>query len=384
MAKNLIRSTTVGTVSALALAVAGHATAFSFDAGPTKVSISGYIKGDMIYDASENLGETLGSRNINTGAKENNEVEGHFKAHARQSRLRIATSTPAEQGGNVTTLIEGDFFGAGGNEAVSNSHGFRLRHVWAEWNGIGVGQTWSNFMPLVALPPTLDFAGPSGYVFNRQAQLRYTLKTGSGALSVALENPEAQLVGSTDNKDPLPDITARYVGKLGNLNYSASGVVNFLEVDDGINDDSTTGYAVMLAASNKFNTGTTVGGNVGYFDGANRYLWQGGGGGFKNAFVNASGQVKTVGELALMAYVDQALTDKTNAALVIGYAKLDDDTVAIGKGAAEKFTSVHANLRYKPVKAVTFGVELQWAEREEFNGDDGDATRIQVSGQYAF
>ncbi len=390
MSMTFIRGSAIGTVSALALAVAGQAHAVSFDAGATKVTISGYIKGDLIFDASEDLGDTFASRSINTGAAEDTEVEGHFGAHARQTRLHIATSTPTENG-NVTTMIQGDFFGAEGG-TPSSSNGFRLRHAWAEWNGIGFGQTWSNFMPLVALPPTLDFAGPSGYVFNRQAQARYTMKTHTGALSVALEDSEARLSGTTDGNEYLPDISIRYAGNASGVKYSASGVVNFLEIDDGAGaDDTATGYAVMLAASTKTDGGTTIGGNIGHFDGANRYLWQGGGGGFTNAFVDA-GKIETAGELAVMAFVDQALSDKTNAMLAIGYSKLDDDAAVLAfnasngtdPDAAEEFTSVHVNIRHSPVKSITFGAELIYGKKEMFDGTDGDAARLQVSGQYAF
>jgi len=30
----------------------------------------------------------------------------------------------------MTTYIEGDFFGADGNESVTNSNGFRIRHAY--------------------------------------------------------------------------------------------------------------------------------------------------------------------------------------------------------------------------------------------------------------
>ena len=376
MSSKLIRGTQMVTVSALALAVAGQAAAVSFDAGDTKVTIGGYVKADMIYDSGVNLGNDFGFRSINTGTTP--VAEGHFHAHARQTRLSISTSTPTEDG-PIKTLIQGDFFGAGGNEAVSNSYGFRIRHGWATWNGIGVGQTWSNFMPLVALAPTLDFGGPAGYIFNRQAQARYT----TGGLSLALESSESRIDGTTTDKDALPDITARYTGKAGNLKYSASGVVTFLGVDDGTNDDSATGYGVMFAASTKTDGGLKLGGNVGHFDGANRYLWQGGGGTWNNAYVDGSGKIKTAGETAAMAFVDIPVSSQTQAGLTVGYAKLASEGTNI-TGAAEEFTTIHANLRYKPIKQVMLGVELMRGTRKEFSGADGDATRIQFSGQISF
>ena len=169
MVRACIRGTAVSPVLAIALVVSSQVSAVSFDVDDTKLTIGGYIKGDMIYDSKQDLGDTFATRNILTGTAGDNQPEGHFSAHARESRLSISTSTPTDDSA-VETYFEGDFFGAGGNEGVSNSNGFRLRHAYGSWNGILMGQTWSNFQPLVAIPPTLDFGGPTGYIFNRQLE----------------------------------------------------------------------------------------------------------------------------------------------------------------------------------------------------------------------
>ena len=45
---------------------------------------------------------------------------------------------------------------------------------------------------------------------------------------------------------------------------------------------------------------------------------------------------------------------------------------------------MHVNLIYTPNPLILLGAELMWGERENFNGDDGDALRLQVSAQYKF
>ena len=78
--------------------------------------------------------------------------------------------------GPLKTRFEGDFFGSGGNQIFSNSTSFRLRHAFGSVGGLLAGQTWSNFMPIESYPGTVDFNGPAGLTFIRQAQLRYTHK----------------------------------------------------------------------------------------------------------------------------------------------------------------------------------------------------------------
>ena len=80
--------------------------------------------------------------------------QGHFQAHARQSRLKISTSTPTPLD-NLNAVIDTDFFGAGGDENQSNSYGMRLRHAYARIDGLLAGQYWTNFGALATLPPTL-------------------------------------------------------------------------------------------------------------------------------------------------------------------------------------------------------------------------------------
>ncbi|RTR07217.1 DcaP family trimeric outer membrane transporter [Halomonas nitroreducens] len=381
---NKIKQIALSTTGALALAVSGasHAVDLSPIDGVT-VSIGGYTKLDMIYNVNEDLGDAMNISAVNTGADEDSEVEGSTRFHARQTRFWLNTSSEI-QGSELKTRVEADFFSgnpdSGFNEVVSNSTQLRLRHAYGSWNGILAGQTWSNFMPLVALPPTLDFNGPAGYIFNRQAQLRYS----TGGFSIALENPESAIAGTSDDNDPLPDLTAKYQSSAGPLSYSLSGVVTQLETDDGTSDDSETGYGVMLAASTKLG-GARIGGNLGYTDGANRYLFNSAAP-FQNGYVDATGSIETVAQMDAMGFVDVPLSGKLNGLLAVGYSggDADDEAAAQAAGFRDSTMSVHANLRYQASKRIMYGIEYQHARADEYDGTDGDANRVQVSAQYTF
>jgi hypothetical protein len=190
----------------------------------TSVEISGYVKADFIYGLNEGNGDVFVPENISTSGKD----EERFRAHARQTRLRVKTSTPTDMG-PLKTLIEGDFFGNGGNQIFSNSTSFRLRHAWASIGGLSAGQYWSNFMPIESYPGTIDFNGPAGLPFIRQAQLRYTHKVDDQlTLRAPVENSEFNghaadgtvfgegrggLSGVNAGIDKAPDFTAAAVYK---------------------------------------------------------------------------------------------------------------------------------------------------------------------------
>jgi hypothetical protein len=211
--QDLIRSLS-GTASAPALVWAASARAVTLNAGDTEISVGGSIKFDAIYNVDEDLGDTAFFHGLTV--PDTNVPDGSTRFHARQSRLEITTSTEVN-GDTLFTRIQTDFFGGGGNEVVSNSRPTRLGHAYGEYRGILAGQTWSNFQPLV-FAPTIDFGGPAGYIFNRQAQIRWT----TGALPLALENPESNLANSPGDMDPLPDVTARLAGNHGAGMYSLS------------------------------------------------------------------------------------------------------------------------------------------------------------------
>ena len=57
-----------------------------------------------------------------------------------------------------------------------------------------MGQTWSNFMDIDIFPNTIDYWGPTGMVFYRNQQARYTFPMGDDdEFAVSLENPDTAL-----------------------------------------------------------------------------------------------------------------------------------------------------------------------------------------------
>ena len=100
----------------------------------------------------------------------------------------------------------------------------RLRHFYGEWGQILAGQTNSLFMDIDVFPNTIDYWGPSGMVFYRNVQIRWTpYKTDNSHFAIAIERPgndidsgNLRLIeglegrarsGTTRN---CPDLTAQY------------------------------------------------------------------------------------------------------------------------------------------------------------------------------
>jgi hypothetical protein len=160
---------------------------FKLGGSDTEITLSGYVKLDAIYDVDQDVGDSFVFSSIAPDGTAAAESGPHTRLHARQTRLHVKSSTPMGDE-EIDTHIEGDFYGSGGNENFSNASSFRLRHAYITYGGWLFGQYWSNFSEndFVAYPYTVDFFGPVGQSFLRQAQIRYTWYNG---FSVSLENP---------------------------------------------------------------------------------------------------------------------------------------------------------------------------------------------------
>lgn len=350
----------------------------------TTFEFGGYVKVDGIYDFDQGQGDTINTGGLVLGAPDG----GGFRAHARQSRLWFKTTTDTDQG-PLKTHLEFDFFGGGGNQILSNSYQPRLRHAYGTWNGILAGQTWTNFMPISFYPDTLDFQGPSGIPFIRQAQLRYTWNPSEQlAISASLENSEfsgrnaAGLLGETAgngvnaNLDGVPDFTiaAQWTGDRA----AARGAVVLRELNSPGDLDSETGWGVNLAGSADLWQGGKIVGSLTYGDGIGRYIIDGVG---QDAFVDPAGQLHTISATGATVQVSHEFSPTVTAALTAGYYDVDETFAPTD---TDNLTTVHASLFWKPNKKIRIGGEVIYGEREFASGASEDATRLQTSVQFNF
>src|SRR5690554_867504 len=187
MQNNKLRMAIRATAAVTVLGLASQAQAFSFNAGDYEVSVYGYARMNASYDIDNDQSLTARSGSYD-GLATDDGRDGHFGADAVQSRLGFKTVTPE----GVSVTVEGDF--RPGN--------LRLRHAFGEYNGVLMGQTWSNYSSFVGNTSTLDFDSLPGLagLQGRVAQARYT----TGPLSFSLEQPQNSIVaaGLDDEGDP--------------------------------------------------------------------------------------------------------------------------------------------------------------------------------------
>ncbi len=168
----------------------------------TEIKVGGYVKVDgLISDYSKAPTRGVGEDFFipSTIATSGDPGDPRLNLHAKETRFWLKSFTPTERG-DITTHFEIDFLlGQQGNERVGNSFSPRVRHASLSWGRWTVGQTWTNFLNTATLPDYLDFNGPVGVTFARQAQVRYTAPRPNGSWAISLENPETTLTPYGDD-----------------------------------------------------------------------------------------------------------------------------------------------------------------------------------------
>ena len=377
-----VGSFAVATITA-AWVSSGQAAEASF--GNTDITLGGYIKLDASYSKfSDGEVATGGARDfyvphaipVSDGTGDSN---SYLDFHAKETRVWLKSKTNIE-GLDIRTHLEFDFISGinGGNELVTNAYNPSLRRAFIQVGDWLVGQDWTTFQNLVALPETLDFvAWPTdGTVFGRHPMLRYS----HNGFDVSLEDPETSLLGgsSLNDENTVPDFVGRYTFGGKRASYSIATVVRQLRVD-GIGTEVGTG----ISFAGRFNIGSrddlkftiTTGEGIGRYAGV---------GAINDAQLDANGDLEAVGVTNGFIAYRHWWTSKWRSSFVVSGLVADYDTDVAGTDVYKKSSTVSANLMYSPVNALTTGVELRYGKRELENGDDGSLTRLQFSMKYTY
>ena len=386
----------LSSITAASLLAAGNAAradvTYKAPGSDTTLYVRGYVKADAIWSNHSAGVDNVGDQQLLPGSIPVGPTAGQHKTnqvtfHARQTRLGLGTGTPTEYG-DLTTYVEGDFFGADGNESSTNSHGFRLRHAYGTLGRLLAGQTWTNFFNEQAYIETLDFGGPTGEIFVRQAQFRWTQKYAGGDWSVAAESPESVVAvpGSAtpfrSDSDHAPDFTARVRHNFGRAVYSAGALARNVHVDSATlgADSGRWGGAlnfsgvVPVGAHDDLRFDANAGNAIG------RYQL---GGFFPDGYLDASGRL----ELAHQAsgFIAYRHFWKPQLRSTVEFSAADSAPPAgTAAGINKSDRSQHVNLIWSPVAAVNVGGEFIHAERAVVGGDHGTLNRLQFSAQYSF
>ena len=369
---------------------------------PLSMKVYGFAMADAIYDfkrVDPNWEDTLRVSTIPTTSGTYGE-DGNFTFGVRQSRLGVS----GNYGDDITFILEAELFGTGGDEGQTTP---RLRHAWGTYKNFGMGQYWSNFMDIDIFPNTIDYWGPTGMVFYRNQQARYSFPMGEDEFSISIEDPGTALtVGKfrdldtcdAPNADPecdnsgstlgeqfqayndLPDLSVRYRNNGDFGHYQVAGMFRKLgyERRDTGQKDEEFGWGINTSAGLNTWGSDVMKLQVVYGEGIGNYMNDGGVDIAPDSSDLDKASASAVGLLGISAYYDHYWNDQWSTSF--GWSMTDLDTED-GQSGTEFETGQIAqiNLLHYPADNVLLGTEFIWGEREDVNGNTGSDYRIQFS-----
>ncbi|MGF7161520.1 hypothetical protein FHS85_003161 [Rhodoligotrophos appendicifer] len=345
-----------------------------------QLTIAGYVKGAVIYDFNQNLGDQFNYNEI-----VDIEDQHHVQLQATRSRFDIKSRSQTSIG-EIRTVVQTDFF--------TSDADLRLRYAWGEWElapgwTLGAGQFDRNYRSNFNGTPKVDPKPSAGLVeTQRNAQVRASWRSGASEFAISIEDPTgdtgdlAAASGSAGGgsyqtgaqttaagaSDTIPDLAARwtYADGEGSEFLLSAMLRNFRTDGDAsgrARNDCALGWGLKASGTLKLSRLLSLYGSAQYGSGLGNYLV----GTSFGAYVDpASGKIETVDQLGLFAGISVALSDSLSTNLGWGYAtQKRNDVVDSGiTDATVEVMALHANAMWRPASLLRFGWEVIWGERE--------------------
>jgi hypothetical protein len=330
--------------------------------------------------------------------------DGQASISVKQSRFGVKGTMPTgASSAPLTFKFEFDLFGTGVDAGQTT---FRLRHAYGEWGQILAGQTNSLFMDGDVFPNTIDYWGPSGMVFYRNVQIRWTpYKTDNSHFAIAIERPGNDIDAGNlrliegfedlqvNNDEELPDLTLqyRYGADWGHLQFG--GILRKVGYEvratsaDPWTEGSETGWGINGSTVINVLEKDAVRLQVVYGEGIASYMNDGGMDLAPNANHNAGTVVgveaKAVPLLGVLAYYDHYWSDKWSSSIGYSFTEVDNTNFQ-DPGSFQKGDYASGNLLYYPADNLMIGGELMWGQRTNNDDESEDDVRFQFSVKYNF
>jgi hypothetical protein len=299
--------------------------------------------------------------------------------------------------------FEFDLFGTGSDAGQTT---FRLRHFYGEWGPLLAGQTHSLFMDIDVFPNTIDYWGPSGMVFYRNVQIRYTpWRTDSSEFAIAIERPgndidpgNVRLVegfedAEIQNDEELPDFTARWRTSGDWGHFQVGGILRKVGFEyrqspgEKWSSSSETGWGVNLASVINVLERDALRLQLVYGEGIASYMNDGGMDLAPQAKYSGDTLVdvsaETVPLTGVVAYYDHWWSERWSSSIGYSFTEVDNTNFQ-DPGAFHKGQYASTNLLWYPGDNLMVGGELLWGERENNDGASDDDVRFQFSVKYSF
>ena len=357
-----------------------------------RFAIRGYAKLDFIQDL-----DYVGDRfefelaTIPVEGTPEAALDGRTTLHAKETRIGFDFRTTARNEKHgwefpLQAFLEIDFF----EDREELSRQPRLRHAYGVVGRFLVGQTWTISADLEALAGTIDFSGGDALYGDRVAQIRMQDRAGKNLQwAFGLEDPKGDIGNPLElpgqNRPSLPNLAGklRWTSERGS-HFQVAADVFQLDWQGGDTGPSDTEIGFGLNLTGRWllgkggNNAIMGGGTIGQGSAHRVVALEGG----NDAVITPDGMDVMSHWQAYIGY-SHYWTKSLNSTISTAWTELDNSVFQPGD-AIHRAGSFHLNLIWFPYKLASTGFEIMWGVRENKDGAEGTAFRIQYMAKFKF
>lgn len=266
-----------------------------------------------------------------------------------------------------------------------------LQQAFVQFRGFTLGQTWSTFCDMSAVPTTIDQEGPSSGIEVRQPMVRYTHHFMEGLqASLALEYAKATYTTGEYTRtirQKVPDIplNVRYTMKNGS-HLQAGAVLRNISYQNAVTnkDKMRTAWGVMGSGSINLNANNIFMFQGVYGKGIANYIQDISGLGYDLIpQSDANGKLKTPGMWGVFGAIQHNWNPKLYSSLIYSYTRMENRSV-LPTDSYKYAQYAGVNLLWNFTEFGTTGIEYEYGRRNNFDKAYGNANRINAMIQYRF
>lgn len=353
--------------------------------GRFALGIGGYVKATAEYDFG-GISDDVDFYPSMIPNKGETYIRNQFQMDATTSTIFLKLVGRTKNLGDFVVYTAGNFRGG--------SKVFELQNAYASFLGFTLGYDYTIFMDLVAGPPTIDFAGPSGMLFARTTQFRYEKGFGKGwKAGVAVEMPVVDGITNQNlniNVQRVPNFPAyiQYAwNKSGHIRVA--GLFRSMTYEDLVakKAESEIGWGVMAATSFNMTKNLTFFGQGIYGKGIGQYMND-----ISNLDVDLvpdpdkAGRMQVLPMMGWYAGLQYNICPKVFVSSTYSQTRLysEKDYPATPSDQYRYGQYLVTNIFWNINPNLQLGAEYLRGWRTDFNDETRHANRINVSAQYNF
>lgn len=346
------------------------------------LAIGGYVKTDVVYNFDPlQIADRFIVGSIPVGMSGTSNDVAQSSITADQSRLNFDLREPTKFG-QMRAFIEGDFAGSGET--------FRLRHAFGQWNRMLAGKTWSTFVDPEASPEEIDFEGLNARINVRQSQIRYMPKLGAEyELQFALEDPNPEVQNGTGvSRTPDMVLAGRFTPNK-RLHMKLALLARQIRAQSNTGDVTEQfGWGTSLSGrfiTPRLDVRDSLLFQLNYGNGIGRYVNDLSSiGNYDGIFDPATGDLELFDVVAgYVSWQHWWGVPQLRSNFTFGAVDINNPGFLDGD-AYMRTLRFSSNLIWSPIPRIDIGGEYLWGNRENEDGEKGDATQLQFAVRYRF